>query len=298
MKKVLLVDVDSKIPNLALMKISAYHKSIGDIVGFNVSDPDIVYASIVFTKNHWKGNGIKSMYPDAQVFIGGSGFDLKSKLPDHIECLMPDYDLYPDMNYSLGFTSRGCIRNCPFCIVRQKEGYFKPVSGIYRFWNRDHKKIVLLDNNILSDWNHFKMVADQILEHDLIIDFNQGLDIRLINDQNAELLSKLRVERYRFAWDNRKDEKKILKGIQILKNHNITHSLFYVLVGYDSTKEDDLYRLNKLKELDQRAYVMRYRKNRFYNDLSAWANQQNFFMKFNFDQFRILRHNRGMKINV
>jgi len=298
MKKVLLVDVDSKIPNLALMKISAYHKSINDIVGFNIGDPDLVYASIIFSKNHWKGNGIKSMYPDAEVLVGGSGFDLKKKLPDNIECLMPDYDIYPNMDYSLGFTSRGCVRNCPFCIVREKEGYFKPVSGIYQFWNPDHKKIVLLDNNILANWNHFKMVADQILEHDLIVDFNQGLDIRLINDQNAELLSKLRVKRYRFAWDNRKDEKKILEGIQILKDHNITHSLFYILVGYDSTKEDDLYRLNKLKELDQRAYVMRYRKNRFYNDLSAWANQQNFFMKFNFDQFRLLRHNQGMKINV
>lgn len=294
--KVLLIDVDSKISNLALMKISAYHKSIGDTVGFNICDPDLVYASIVFSKNGWKGNGIKQMYPDATVVVGGSGYDLKSELPEHIECLMPDYDLYPSMDYSLGFTSRGCIRNCSFCIVRQKEGYFKPVSGIYRFWNPDHKKIVLLDNNILANQEHFEMVAHQILEEDLIVDFNQGLDIRLINTFNAYLLSKLRVKTYRFAWDHIEDEKQILKGIQILKDAEINHCLFYVLVGFDSTHDDDLYRLNTLKDLDQRAYVMRYRKNRFYNDLSAWANQQNFFMRFNFDQFRLLRHNRKMTI--
>ena len=297
MNKVQLIDVDSKIPNLALMKISAYHKSIGDKVGFNVSDPDIVYASIVFTKNNWKGNGIKKMFPTAEVFVGGSGFDLKSKLPDNIEMMFPDYDLYPDINYSIGFTSRGCIRNCKFCIVREKEGYFKPVGDIFDFWNKNHKHLVLLDNNILADKNHFKKIANQIIDNNLSVDFNQGLDIRLINDNNADLLSMLNVKpHYRFAWDDIKDEKHILKGIQILKDHGIDRSCFYVLVGFDSSKNDDLYRLNRLKELDQRAYVQRFMENvygiRWYNDLSAWANQRKYFMKFTFEQFRLLRHNR------
>lgn len=273
--KVLLIDVDSKIPNLALMKISAYHKSVGDTVGFNVSNPDIVFASIVFSKNGWKGNGIKKIYKNSKVFIGGSGYDLESELPDHIEKLKPDYDLYPDMNYSIGFTSRGCIRKCEFCIVWKKEGFFKPIGDIYDFWNEKHNHLVILDNNILADKDHFFKISEQIINEGLTVDFNQGLDIRLVDDEIAVILKELNVKPdYRFAWDNVNDEKKIINGINILKGFGIKRSLFYVLVGFNSSYEDDLYRLNRLKELDQRAYVMRYRKNRFYNDLSAWANQR------------------------
>jgi len=113
--RVLLLDIDSKIPNLALMKISAYHKALGDDVSFyNTDNPDMVYASIIFKSNRTIANSLKFYYPDAKINIGGSGFSLCSHLPDEIERLKPDYDLYPEIDYSLGYTTRGCNRNCGF----------------------------------------------------------------------------------------------------------------------------------------------------------------------------------------
>jgi hypothetical protein len=292
--KIKLINADSVIPNLALMKISAYHKQKGDQVGFNIKDdPDRVYVSCIFSKNKKQIFGIRHFF-DCPVVFGGYGIN-NNRLPNEIEHIMPDYSIYPDIDYSLGFTTRGCIRKCPFCIVWKKEGDIRKNCDISEFWNKDHKHLVLLDNNILALPNHFKQVSKDIIDNNLSVDFNQGLDIRLINDNNAKILSDLKVNpTYRFAWDNIEDEKQILKGIEILKNHNIKHCLFYVLVGYNTSREDDLYRLNKLKELNQRAYVMRYIKNSFYNDLSAWANQQKFFMSMNFERFVECRHNRKL----
>lgn len=122
---VLLIDIDSKIPNLALMKISHYHKDRRDNVGFNISNPDKIYASVIFKKNKHKVDGLHLMYPDAEIDIGGSGYDLHKSLPQEIEDLSPDYSLYPDCDTYYGFVSRGCIRNCHFYIVPKKEGMFK-----------------------------------------------------------------------------------------------------------------------------------------------------------------------------
>jgi len=297
--RVKLIDIDSTIPNLALMKLSAYHKKLGDTVGFNVADPEKVYVSVVFAENKWKAVSQKMWYPDCEVVIGGSGYDLNVKLPDEIEHIKPDYSLYPDCDYSMGFTTRGCIRRCKFCIVPKKEGKLRRNCGIYEFWDSAHKHIVLLDNNIFGDSEHFFLVTDQILKEGLSVDFNQGLDMRLITDDFAQRLHELKIKpRLRFAWDNRKDEKAVRHCIEVLQRNGIKRACWYVLVGYNSSREDDLYRLNTLKSLDQRAYVMRFKENtkgvRWYNDLAAWANQQSFFMKCSFEEFVFKRHNRGM----
>src|SRR5512145_3078296 len=121
MKRVLLVDVDRKIKNLDLMKISAWHKEQGDDVGFCIENPDKVYISCVFTKNAGQARGISKLYPAAEIDIGGSGVNLSKQLPAEIENLKPDYNLYPS-EYSQGYTTRGCIRYCDFCIVPEKEG--------------------------------------------------------------------------------------------------------------------------------------------------------------------------------
>ena len=289
--RVSLIDVDSKIPNLALMKISAYHKQKGDSVGINLSDPDQVYISCIFSKNKQQAIGISKMF-SCLVNIGGYGVN-DNRLPDYIEHVKPDYDLY-HCDYSLGFTTRGCIRKCSFCKVPIKEGMIRINCDLYEFWDQRHKHIVLLDNNILALPEHFKKIAKQLVKNNLSVDFNQGLDIRLIDHDNAEILSKLKVKpTLRFAWDDIKDESRVRASISTLIHHRINTSFFYVLVGYNSTKEEDLHRLNLLKELNQRAYVMRYescRGIRWYNDLAAWANQQQFFMDRSFEKFVEDRH--------
>jgi hypothetical protein len=141
-KNVLVIDADSQIPNLALAKISAYHKKLGDSVtllrGLNPASKldnwDEVYISCIFTKNGDATRGLARQFPGSEVHIGGTGVDLVTTLPDEIEHLMPLYSLYPECDYSMGFTMRGCIRSCDFCLVRGKEGYAHPVSDIYEFY--------------------------------------------------------------------------------------------------------------------------------------------------------------------
>jgi len=293
--RISLIDVDSTIPNLALMKISAYHKQKGDTVGINISNPDQVYISCIFKKNRSQALGISKFF-SCPVYLGGYGLN-DNKLPEEIEHIMPDYDLF-NCDHSIGFTTRGCIRNCKFCIVPQKEGKIKANCDLTEFWNRSHKHVMLLDNNILALPKHFEKIASQIMENNLTVDFNQGLDIRLVNDKNADILSKLKVKPcLRFSFDSISIEDQVRKGVGILKSYNCKRAMIFVLVGFDSTKEEDQRRLDIIKELDQRPYVMRYencRGDRWYNDLAAWANQQQFFMSMKFERFRECRANRDL----
>jgi hypothetical protein len=166
-RRVLLIDVDSVIPNIALAKISAYHKSHGDSVTFikglnpaskldNWSDPwDEVYISCVFARNKDAAMALAKQFPNSEVNIGGTGIDLVTELPPEIERMMPDnsiyHEIYPKTRYtSFGFTMRGCLRQCPFCVVPKKEGKAHPVADIYDIWNKEaeHTHLVLFDNNI------------------------------------------------------------------------------------------------------------------------------------------------------
>lgn len=285
MKKIGLVDIDSRIPNLALMKISTYYKQKGYQIKF--TEPqfadmyDKVFVSKVFPRSKLP------LFPPCEIEIGGSGYDLETKLPDNIEYLKPDYSLYSNSDYSLGFTTRGCIRKCPFCIVPQKEGKIKVVAGLYDIWDKDHEKIVLLDNNILAMPKHFFKVTSQIKKENLIVDFNQGLDCRLLTGLMAKELKSLRRPILRFSFDNINYEKKVLQAISLLKKHGIERVMWYVLVGFDSTIREDLYRLNLLKKLDQRCYVQRYNycKEKIYIPMARWANQFNIFIGMSFKQF-------------
>jgi len=282
-KKILLIDTDSKIPNLALMKLSAYHRHKGDNVSLDwyFGKYDVVYASCVFKENK---NLLREL-PFTNVIKGGSGTeDWSVTLPDHVEHIMPDYDLYCS-NYSMGFTTRGCFRKCPFCIVPEKEGKLRSWSDIYEWWDRRHKEIVLLDNNILGLQKHFFKICEQILKENLIVDFNQGLDIRLMDNRTAKVLKSLRHKEYKFAFDSMKNEEVVRTGIKILKKYEINRSTFYVLVGFDTNMKQDLYRLNTLKKLGQNAYVMRYKKDKKYIPLAQWANQHGMFKVYTFEEF-------------
>jgi hypothetical protein len=265
--KVLLMDLDLLqqkrqrkhiFPNLALMKLSAYHRAKGDEVylNFPLNRPDITYVSCVFT---WNKKNISTVSDGA--IVGGSGIDLNTELPPEVEHIMPDYSLYPDVDFSLGFTSRGCIRKCPWCIVPEKEGGIKPWSRIYEFWDRPHRKILLLDNNLLAAPNWRQTMEDLIAEG-IEVDFNQGLDIRLVNEDSVFYLRRVKAKQLRFAFDDIGYEKAVRRGIELLLKNGISARKlsFYVLVGFNGD-DTAIRRMKLLKSYDVDVYPMLYKNN-------------------------------------
>jgi hypothetical protein len=301
MSKVLLIDVDSKIPNIALMKISRYHKNQGDKVGFNVKNPDIIYVSIIFPKNKYRAEQISWMYPDARIMFGGTGYDPKIKLLDEIEILKPDYDLYPDQEYSIGFTTRGCIRKCKFCFVPEKEGKLKIAQHPKDFHDSRFRACKILDNNILASPEYWwKSVFQWFIDNDITI-MEGGMDIRLLTLEKAKYLRKMKFKiDYKFAWDNMEDEKYVVKGIKILQDAGIDtrqQIRFYVLSGFNTTFEQDLYRCNKLKELGSNPFVMVYnfdKSNKKLNDLQRWANNMALFRSMKFEEYNTSKRYKVM----
>lgn len=285
--RVLLIDVDSKIPNLALMQISAWHKAQGNQVGFGIDDPDSVFISCVFKKNASQARGVATMYPKAQTFIGGSGISNAWLFPQMLH-IKPDYDLYPS-EYSQGFTTRGCIRRCPFCIVYDKEGPYQRWDHIENFYDDRFDTVRLMDNNWYADKEWFIENSNFIIEHDLKV-IEGGMDIRILTDEIAERLSNIRwAKPLHFAWDNMKDEKKVLRGIKLLKDHGIDirrKVQFYVLVGYNTTHDQDVYRCQKLKELNTNAFVMPFVKNRETNALARWANKKWLYWAIDYKDYK------------
>lgn len=290
MSRVLLIDVDLKyrskrsrgdpFPNLALMKISTYEKSRGNIVGFDIENPDITYISCVFTKNR-----LNAIMECCNTFntdrtFGGSGISLDFALMPQMQALKPDYDLYPFQSYSMGFTTRGCIRNCEFCIVHEKEGKFRKVQHIKEFHDFRFKSCKLLDNNILADKDWFFENTDWAIDNKVKLDITQGMDIRLLTPEIAEQLKRIRFVngQMRFAWDNITLEPKIKAGIEMLKDAGINtyHDVsFFVLSGYNTPFCKDLYRCNKLKEFGAMPYVMPYEgASKMVRALSRWANRR------------------------
>ena len=190
--KVLFIAPDSKLPNLAIMKLAAYHQSRGDTVGFCINDPDIVYGSIIFRKNKGWAEQWKRMYPDSKVIIGGPGFDPAVKLPPEIEKTPPDQNLY-DSKYSVGRVTSGCIRKCPFCMVQllEPEG-IRYIQGPEQIWKKG-TILRLLDDNILAMPQAFWDVYSFCKKFKVKIHF-EYLDARLVTEDIAEALGKMRHE--------------------------------------------------------------------------------------------------------
>lgn len=280
--KILLIDADGNFPNLALMKLSTYHKSKGNIVKFGSCEaPDIVYISCVFTKNREKAIQASTFYPDAEIHFGGTGINLSTVLPSDIDQRPPDYSIYPHVDYSIGFATRGCFRKCPWCVVPKKEGNIRRDHPLSSFVNPDFNKIMLLDNNLLSYENY-----EEILEELIILNkktcFSQGLDIRLVNPHNAVLLSQIKYydtgfknRRLYFAWDQPDIEPFVLSGIKTLVEAGIrpNHLIFYVLVCFDTNYEQDLHRVKTLLNLGVKPYVMLYNeiKGTYQHHLKRWV---------------------------
>jgi hypothetical protein len=275
-----LIDVDGhNFPNLALMKISAWHKCQGDAVEWclPLKHYDVVYVSKVFDKTY----SADILYtPNAdKVIYGGTGYGLDNKLTDDIEHICPDYTLYPQYNYALGFLTRGCPNACPFCIVSEKEGRKTvKVADLVEFY-RGQKEIKLLDANLLAAREHLDLLR-QLADSGAWVDFTQGLDARLITDENASALASVRTKTVHFAFDLMRNEDAIVRGLQLYKKHTKVRtedSGVYILTNFDTTHKQDIYRARKVEELGYRPYVMIYDKPhapKLTKHLQRWANNR------------------------
>lgn len=292
MAKIGLIDVDGhNFPNLPLMKISAYHKSLGDSVEWAdlFTHYDKVYQSKVF-----------DFTPDFDYFVdadevakGGTGYGLDNKLPECIEHSCPDYGLYPQHTEAYGFLTRGCPRGCPFCIVSKKEGKKSvQVAELDEFY-RGQKVIKLLDPNITACADRERLLK-QLADSGAWVDFTQGIDIRLIKGVEP-LLAKVKVKMLHFAWDN--PEQDLTRQFEDFKKHtalNDRRLRVYVLTNYNSTYEQDLYRVYKLRELGYDPYVMIYDKEhapKQTRHLQRWVNNKFIFRAV--DRFEDYDHRRA-----
>jgi len=276
--KIGLKDVDGhNFPNLALMKISAYHKSKRDVVDWinHFEHYDIAYKAKVFTSEYTKDDDTVIMADE--IFKGGTGYDLQNKLPFEIEHQYPDYDLYNIKDEAYGFLTRGCPRNCEFCIVGEKEGLKSyTVSNLQEFW-KNQKTIKLLDPNLLASKDKYDLLQ-QLLDSKAWIDFTQGLDIRFMTDKTTDYINQLKIKMIHFAWDNYEFKTyKKLKHFRPKLNYNERKLRVYVLTNFNTTMEQDLERIYKLRELKYDPYVMIYDKPKApkkIKEMQRWVNNK------------------------
>ncbi len=290
--KVGLIDVDGhNYPNLALMKISAWHKSQGDVVEWwnGLMHYDRVYKAKVFDETYTKES--PWCINADEIISGGTGYGLDNRLPDYIEHICPDYGLYGIKDTAYGFLTRGCPRGCPFCIVAKKEGRRSvQVAELDEFW-RGQKYIELLDPNLLACKDSLKLLKS--LEGKRV-NFNQGLDCRVIAREHVESINKIKLTNIHFAWDHVKDEKAVVKGLETYSMYaerkvKGAWGMVYVLTNYGSTIEEDLYRIEKLRSMNYDPYVMIYDKPhapREIKRLQRWCNSKWIFKSCKWEEYR------------
>ena len=293
MIRIALLDVDSTIPNLALMKMSAYHKSLGHQVEtyspLFKCEYDQIYASKVFSGSDG------SLLDPAVMDIGGTGWDVKKELPPEVEAMRPDYSLY-NYPHNIGFTMRGCRLVCSFCVVPQKEGKPYGVNTMHDIWQqRDSRFCVLLDNDFFGNPQWDARIAEMV-ELDLLVNFSQGLNIRNLKPEQAAALARVnfrslsgKFNQVHFAWDDPRHEKLIHKGIETALAAGIKpwQMAFYVLIGYHSTPAEDLHRVEVLREYGCDPFAMPYNKSDPYQrDFSRWVNHKAIFNSVQWADYR------------
>lgn len=298
-----LYDADGhNFPSLPLMKISAYHKAKGDSVEFAMplTEYDRVYVSRVFGDEYTSFQDFA--FNAKEIIYGGTGFAIRvengreiyekrrdSSLPYEIEHIYPDYSLYPELtkDTAFGFLTRGCPNDCAFCIVSKKEGRRSvKVADLSEFWH-GQKHIKLLDANLLACCDRTELLS-QLADSKARVDFTQGLDARFITEDVAQLLGRIKMDCVHFAFDFMKNEKRIVAGLKIFKRYcrvSDRHAVVYMLTNFDTSIEDDLYRVNTIRQLGFMPDVRIYRKStapRILRDLQRWCNNRFLFRSCEF----------------
>jgi hypothetical protein len=297
---------------VALMKLSKYYKGLGyEVELFHANLPyfpnrkkkrfivpegfDLYFCSIVFVGNYeaidWNGQAVS---------CGGTGYDMSVVLHEDIENQECDYSIY-DTDTSYGFISRGCIRNCSFCFVPRKEGKIRQVNTIENIVR--HKKVEFLDNNFLALPNH-KELLKQLIKMKLRFRFNTGIDIRLVDEENSELLRQVNyMGEYTFAFDDIKLMSLIEQKLELLKWRKDWQLRFYVYCNPDYPTKDVVDRVNWLKDRKLLPYLMRditcwgSVNSHFYIDLAVWCNNPRFLKLMDFETFLHYRHKKINRIN-
>lgn len=283
-----LLDVDGhNFPNFALMKISAWHKARGDNVEWALpmfGQYNRVYKSKIFT-----------FTPDeptdwhCEVIKGGTGYDIRSRLADEIESsTLMDYSIYPQYQFSIQFFSRGCLRSCPFCLVREKEGYIHPVEPVEL--NPNGKWIEVLDNNFFAN-PEWKSAIQYLLKARQPVNLH-GVDVRIMDEEQAYWLNRLHLRRsIHIAWDLPQIDltDKLQEVTRYIKPYKL---MCYILIGFNSTVEQDMYRIERCRELGIKPYVMPYRDfqnkeqpTQYAKDLAQYVNKPMIFKSCRFADF-------------
>jgi len=291
-------------PNLALCKISAYHKSIGDNV--ELAYPmgghyDKLYMSKIF--NFSKDDDF--FYDADEIVKGGTGYDIHKDLPKHIDDMQPDYSIYPNIpsDTSYGFLTRGCPNKCKWCVVPEKEGYVNPYWDIDKVAN-GRKKVVLMDNNILAAGDYCIEQLKKIIDKGYIIDFNQALDARLVTDDNAKLLAKIHWidRRIRFGCDTHKQIQDCERAISLVQSYGFKGEFFlYTMLqgSFHECYERLMYWWKRNRDIRDShkggniyAYAQPFRDTKRKNtpplwqkDMAQWCNKRMLFCAIPFDTF-------------
>ncbi len=288
--KIGLLDVDGhNFPNFALLKIAGYYKQVGGVkyeMVMPFEEYDKVFASKVFTFtedfNPYEINA-------KEIIKGGTGYDIKSKLPNEIEkSTVMDYSIYPKYNFSLQRFSDGCIRNCPFCLVREKEGYIKPVEPVEL--NPRSEYIYVLDNNFFANpkWRSAVKYLQEKKQPVML----SGVDVRIMDEEQAYALNTLKLKSgVHIAWDLPKID--LTERLQAMVKHVKAWKITcYVLVGFNSTLEEDLSRIYTLRRLGIKPFVQPYRDyenkrkpKQYEKDLARWANRSWLLKSMDFEDY-------------
>lgn len=312
-----LVDIDGRgrkkkwgatiYPNLALCKISRYHKSIGDRVEWADAffHYDIIYMSKVF---NFSSDDL-TVYDADKIIKGGTGYSITSQLPEEIDMCQPDYSIYPNIprDYAYGFLTRGCPNKCKWCVVPRKEGVIRPYMDVEQIAIEGRNKLVLMDNNFLAAGEYAHEQLDKIISNRYRVDFNQALDARLVDEDFAKQMAQVKwldKNRIRFGCDTHKQIEDCEKAMEMIVSNGFHGEFFLYTMLNDDMKEcyeRILYWWHRLQESRKNksgnwvyAYAQPYRDPdnphrqipQWQKDMAAWVNKKAHFVAHSFEEFQ------------